>query len=70
MNVPSKIEKILPFKTAEKVRESRKSTIAKVEHQNIPSLLQDTKEKEVSALIQRLNAIKHMKSDKKDEKYK
>jgi hypothetical protein len=36
----------------------------------VPKLLQGDQEREVASLIQRLNTIKHMKEQKREEKFK
>lgn len=41
--VPKKLEAKLPFKTVEKVRESKKEQIRRSESQSIPKLLQGDK---------------------------
>lgn len=68
--VPKKLEAKLPFKTVEKVRESKKEKMRKAESLSVPKLLQAEQEREVAALIQRLNTIKHMKEQKREEKFK
>jgi hypothetical protein len=68
--VPKKLEAKLPFKTVEKIKVSKKEQIRRAEAQSVPKLLQDDKEREVAALIQRLNTIKHMKEKATEEKFK
>jgi hypothetical protein len=54
----------------EKVKESKKEQIRRAESQTVPKLLQGDQEREVAALIQRLNTIKHMKDQKREDKFK
>ena len=68
--VPHKLQAKLPFKTVEKVRQNKKARIRRAESLQIPKLLQGEQEKQVAALIQRLNTIKHMKEQKRQEKFK
>ena len=67
--VPKKLEARLPFKTVEKIKVSKKEQIRRAESEAIPKLLQGDKEREVAALIQRLNTIKNMKEKSKEEKF-
>ena len=52
------------------MRESKKEQIRRAESQAIPKLLQGDQERQTAALIQRLNTIKHVKEEKREEKFK
>ena len=68
--LPKKLEAQLPFKTSEKIRESKKDKIRRAESEKVPRLLTSDKERQVASLIQRLNTIKNEKDMKKEQKLK
>ena len=68
--LPKKLESKLPFKSADKIKESKKEQIRRAEAQSVPKILMSDKEREVASLIQRLNTIKHQKEEKRHQKEK
>lgn len=59
--VPKVLAESLPFKSKEKVKKSNKRNLEEAENEGIPKIFANHKDKEVAALIQRLNQIRNEK---------
>lgn len=59
MIIPKNIAENLPFKSKEKMTKNRKRDISATESEGIPKIFSNDKDRQVAALIQRLNLIRN-----------